>query len=128
MNLTSLDLPSNTIFLQLGISLGDAEEIGCEFSRTSPIKQLTFFDLLLPYLPTAEKLALKTIQGAATVSYKEADLKLSLATAETLNLLLHIAVPDYNLNLNLNLTIRVEDNEAFFRLAELMGLVKVESV
>lgn len=90
--------------------------------------QAHFFDVLLPYLPAADKAALVRIRQMQTVGYKEGDIRAELGGKDSLKIFLNMKVPEYNLNLNLNLTIRVEDNEAFFRLAELMGLVKVESV
>ena len=89
--------------------------------------QARFFDLLLPYIPPAQKAVLETINTTQTVQYQEADLNVALASPEAVNLLLHIAVPDYHLNLNLNVTIRVEDQEAFLQLAALLGLMKVEA-
>jgi hypothetical protein len=88
--------------------------------------QARFFDLLLPYLPAAEQAALAVIRGTQMVNYREADLHVRRAGGETINLLLHLLVPDYNLNLNLNLTLRVEEKEAYSRLAGLAGLVRVE--
>ncbi len=86
--------------------------------------QARFFDLLLPYLPAADRTALESIGGLKTVKYRKADLNVALAGAETVNVLLSIAVPDYNLNLNLNLKILVESGEVFAKLAELLGLLQ----
>lgn len=87
--------------------------------------QAHFFDLLTPYLPGAERAVIKTLSGLDTVRYQEAELRAGLPKPGVMKLFFHISVPDYNLNLNLNLEIRVEDNEAFFQLAELLGLIQV---
>ena len=84
--------------------------------------QARFFDILLPYLPTADKEALAKIRQAETVDYKEANAIVKLDGKDSLKILLNIRVPEYNLNLNLNLTVHVEDNEAFFQLAHVMGI------
>lgn len=76
-------------------------------------------------MPPAEKEALAKIQSLQSVNYQSAAISVELAEKDALKVLLRIRVPDYNLNLNLNLTIRVEDNTAFFELAQLMGLIKV---
>lgn len=89
--------------------------------------QARFFDLLLPYLPAADKVVLETIRATQTVRYQEADLAAELTGPEVLNVLLHIQVPDYNLSLNLNVKVRVEASDAFSQLAEVMGLIKVQT-
>jgi hypothetical protein len=89
--------------------------------------QARFFDLLLPYLPAADKGVIETIRSTQTVRYHEADLTAELTGPEVLNLLLHIQVPDYNLNLNLNVKVRVEAHDAFTQLAEVMGLITVQT-
>lgn len=88
--------------------------------------QAKFFDLLLPYLPTADQAALAMISQTQMIHYKEADLKIRRDSPDAVKLLLHILVPDYNLNLNLNVTVRVEDQNAFFELAKIFGLINVE--
>ncbi len=104
-----------------------SETIRLNLNVTEPGGRLPayFFDSLLPYLPPAEKEALAKIQSLQSVNYQSAAISVELAEKDALKVLLRIRVPDYNLNLNLNLTIRVEDNTAFFELAQLMGLIKV---
>jgi hypothetical protein len=88
--------------------------------------QARFFGALTPYLPVAQKQILAKIRSSEVVDYKEMNLKAELASNEEVKMLLHMGVPEYNLNLNLNITLRVEDQEAFYQLAQVMGLIKVE--
>lgn len=90
--------------------------------------QARFFDVLLPYLPVADKATLAKIRVAETVTYKLANVAAELESKNSLKLLLNIQVPEYNFNLNLNLTLRVEDDKAFIQLAQLLGLAKVENL
>lgn len=90
--------------------------------------QARFFDVLLPYLPPADKEALELIRQMQTVGYNEAHVNAQLSSQDALKILLNIQVPEYNLNLNLNLTLRVEEGEGFLHLAQIMGLIKVENV
>jgi len=89
--------------------------------------QARFFDILLPYLPATEKAVLEAIRATKTVNYRQANLTVELTGPETVNVLLQIQVPDYNLNLNLNVKVRVEEADAFSQLAEVMGLIKVQT-
>lgn len=89
--------------------------------------QARFFEILVPYLPAGQKAILEKINNAKTVDYKEADIEVNLGGPETVNLVLHILVPDYNLNLNLNVALRVESQEMFFQLANVFGLIRIES-
>lgn len=90
--------------------------------------QARFFDVLLPYLPVADKATLAKIRIAETVAYKLAHVAAELESKNSLKLLLNIQVPEYNFNLNLNLTLRVEDDKAFIQLAQLLGLAKAENL
>ncbi|MDP3921167.1 MAG: hypothetical protein Q8R76_10240 [Candidatus Omnitrophota bacterium] len=103
------------------------EKIKLSLNVTPPGGRLPayFFDMLLPYLPPAEKEALSQIRTLKSVKYESAQVTAELAEKDALKILLKIKVPAYNVNLNLNLTIRVEDNTAFSELAKLMGLIKV---
>lgn len=89
--------------------------------------QARFFDLLIPYLPAAQRAVLETISGTKTVRYQKADIQLERSGPEAVKALLRIQVPDYNLKLNLNVTIRVESEDVFLQLAELFGLIKVSA-
>lgn len=89
--------------------------------------QARFFEILVPYLPAGQKAILDKMSASNTVEYKEADIQVSLGGPETVNLVFHILVPDYNLNLNLNVALRVESQEMFFQLANVFGLIRIES-
>lgn len=83
-----------------------------------------FFGVLTPYLPPAEQKVLERIKSLQIVDYESSQVAVDLAEKDALKVLLRIRVPAYNLNLNLNITIRVEDNASFFKLAQIMGVVK----
>ena len=59
-----------------------------------------------------------------SVGYQSADLRATLASADTLKVFLHLLIPDYNLDLNLNLEIHIDKDNAFPELARLMGLLE----
>lgn len=89
--------------------------------------QARFFDVLIPYIPAAQKSVIQKISASQTVGYREAKIDIERTGPESVKVLLHILVPDYNLNLNLNLTLRVESQDVFLQLAELFGLIKVNA-
>ena len=84
-----------------------------------------FFDSLLPYLPhAATRQKIKQLEAFfPVVGYRRADLKMNLAEADKIKAFLHIYLPDYNLDLNLNLEIRIDEKNAFGKIAELMELL-----
>lgn len=86
--------------------------------------QARFFDVLVPFLPSAQKQVMEAVRKAGTVHYQEADVDMRRISPTSINLVLHLLIPDYNLNLNLNVELRVESEDAFFELAQLMGLVQ----
>ena len=89
--------------------------------------QARFFDALKPYLPQASyKSVLKRISKNDTVAYKHATLNLGRTDPRKINLLFKILVPDYNLDLNLNVEVRVEEENAYFQIAQVMGWVRTE--
>ena len=91
--------------------------------------QARFFDLITPYLPQIQARS-RVEQLAAskkTVSYKNAHLNIGLEDPQQMKLFFHILVPDYNLDLNINMAIRVDRKNAFFELAEVLGLVQVKA-
>ena len=88
--------------------------------------QARFFEAITPYLPAAQKQILSKIRSSEVVDYQDMKLDAELTASEEVKMLLHMGVPEYNLNLNLNITLRVESQEAFYQLAQVMGLIKVE--
>ncbi len=89
--------------------------------------QARFFDLFTPYLPKSQvKSAVKKIAAEkGLVTYQTASAEVSLLTPTELKVLLHILIPVYNLALNLNITIRLDDENAFAKIAQIAGVIKV---
>lgn len=88
--------------------------------------QSRFFDVILPYLPElpTKKQMAKLSKKSEVVSFKEAVLRMELASANSMKVFLHISVPEYNVELNINLEIRIDETSSFAELAEVMGLLK----
>ena len=106
---------------------GGEQDFHLELSSPEPGGriQARFFDALKPYLPQADyKNILKRISRQDTVAYKHAALNLGRTDPRKINLLFKILVPDYNLDLNLNVEVRVEEENAFLQIAQIMGWVK----
>lgn len=89
--------------------------------------QASLFETLTPYLPQgAERTeAQKIAQMQGLVAYRNAQLTAQLAGSDTLKVFLHILVPEYNLNLNLNIKIRLDKENAFLELADILGKAEV---
>ena len=83
------------------------------------------FDLLTPYLPELAATAKARSQvSREIVGFREASLTIKMEKSDQMKIFLHMKVPDYNLNLNLNVEVRIDDQNGFYRLTELMGLMK----
>lgn len=112
-------------------SAGDSTDFELLLKVPAPggLIQARFFDAVLPYLPQIPNRAkIEQIAGTARlVPYKDADLKMELIDPSRMKVFFHILVPDYNLNLNLNMEIRVDRENAFFEIAQMMGLIKVSA-
>ncbi len=90
--------------------------------------QARFFDIFLPYLPTAvqkEKVR-KVAQSKELVRYDRASVKISLPQSDDLKILLEIFIPVYNLKLKLNANVKTDQKDAFAQIARIMGLVEVK--
>ena len=87
--------------------------------------QARFFDLFLPYLPTAlqKERVQKVSQSQQLVQYGRAALRVTLLQSDNMKILLQIFIPAYNLKLTLNATIRTDEKTAFSQIARLMGLI-----
>ncbi len=85
-----------------------------------------FFGLLRPYLPTqaSKEAAFQLASLNGLVRYKTAELHLNTIRSNQLKVILKMLVPDYNLNLNINMLIRLDEQNSFTDLAQLMGIVK----
>ena len=82
-------------------------------------------DLLTPYLPELAATAKARSQSnKEIVGFHDASLVIKMEKSDPMKIFLHMKVPDYNLNLNLNIEVRIDDKNGFYRLAELMGLMK----
>ncbi|MBI4711622.1 MAG: hypothetical protein HY767_04085 [Candidatus Omnitrophica bacterium] len=90
--------------------------------------QARFFDLFLPYLPTAlqRERVQKVAQSQQLVRYARAALRVNLVQSDNMKILLQIFIPAYNLKLTLNATIRTDEKTAFSQIARLMGLIEVK--
>ncbi len=83
------------------------------------------FDLLVPYLPELAQTARARSQShKEIVEFRDASLALKMEKSDQMKIFLHMRVPDYNLDLNLNIEIRIDEQNGFYRLTELMGLIK----
>jgi len=90
--------------------------------------QARFFDIFLPYLPTAvqkEKVR-KVAQSKELVRYEWAAVKISLPQSDNLKILLEIFIPVYNLKLRLNANVKTDQKDAFAQIARIMGLIEVK--
>jgi hypothetical protein len=87
--------------------------------------QARFFDLFLPYLPTAvQKEKVRSVaQTRQLVQYQKASLKVDLLQSDRMKILLQIFIPDYNLKLTLNADLRTDQKDAFSQIARIMGLI-----
>ncbi len=86
--------------------------------------QARFFQVLQPYLPgAAQPLLIQATLSGAVVTYKEAEAHITLAKPDELNVFLYLLVPVYNLNIRLNLTVKLDEENAFGKLAQVMGLL-----
>jgi hypothetical protein len=91
--------------------------------------QAKFFDLFLPYLPaSAQKKIVQKLagKGERLVQFRQADLAVSMPSGDRVKVLLHILILDYNLNLTLNAEIRTDSKNAFFKIAQYLGMVEVK--
>lgn len=85
-----------------------------------------FFSLLLPYLPTSSEEQVKLISSrGGLVRFQNGALDMNTVSPSELKVLLRILVPDYNLNLNLNMTVKLDKDNAFGDVAQILGLIKV---
>ncbi len=91
--------------------------------------QSEFFELLRPFLPlTAPKdLLNKEGSGKRLMRYTRASLTLRTIQADKMSGIFRILLPDFPVNLNVNLEIRIDEDNAFFELARLMGYFEVRS-
>jgi hypothetical protein len=90
--------------------------------------QARFFDLFLPYLPTAvqkEKVQ-RVAQSQQLVRYQKASLTVDLPQSDRMKILLQIFIPDYNLKLTLNADLRTDQKDAFSQIARILGLIEVK--
>lgn len=89
--------------------------------------QAQFFDILVPLLPQYEAIGkLRALAGSLRlVGYSNAEVRAELAENDRLKIFFHILIPDYNLNLNVNLEVRTDEKNAFFKLAQILGLIEV---
>jgi hypothetical protein len=90
--------------------------------------QARFFDLFLPYLPTAaqKERVQKVSSDQPSVHYERAALKVSLPQSDRMKIFLQIFVPAYNLKLSLNATVKADQKDAFSQIARLMGFIEVK--
>jgi len=90
--------------------------------------QARFFDLFLPYLPTAlqKERVQKVAQSQQLLRYGRAALRVNLPQSDLLKILLQIFIPAYNLKLTVNTTVRTDEKSAFSQIARLMGLIEVK--
>ncbi|MFH0985940.1 MAG: hypothetical protein V1882_10495 [Candidatus Omnitrophota bacterium] len=103
-------------------------EIDLEAPQPGGNIQAKFFDLFLPYLPTAvqkEKVE-KVVAGPRSVRYDRASLKVSLPQSDKMKILLEIYIPAYNLILKLNANLRTDQKGGFSQIAQIMGLIEVK--
>lgn len=119
---------SGTLLMRTGLKGTEFFDLDLRVRRPGGRIQSRFFEILLPYLPAVDKAVLSRLSraGTGTVDYTEADLRITHPASESINIRLHILVPEYSLNLNLNVTLRVESEEVFLELARLSGLIKAE--
>jgi len=87
--------------------------------------QARFFDLFLPYLPTAvQKEKVQNIaQTQQLIQYQKASFKADLLKSDRIKILLQIFIPDYNLKLTLNADLRTDQKDAFSQIARILGLI-----
>ena len=91
--------------------------------------QARFFDAITPYLPqTQAQTRVKAIASSdRMVAYRNAHLNIGLISPQEMKIFLHILIPEYNLDLNINVQVRVDKNNAFLELAQLMGLAQIKA-
>ena len=92
--------------------------------------QSKFFDLFLPYLPaSSQKQRVEQLAntGERLVKFKAAELTASMPDANRMKIFLRILILDYNLDLKLNVEIRTDAEDAFFKIAQWMGMIEVQS-
>jgi hypothetical protein len=91
--------------------------------------QARFFNLILPYLPQAavQQQIREIKSNLKLVPYSDAVLKAEQVAPDRMKVFLHIGIPVYNLALNLNIDVRLDEENAFNQLAQVAGLIKVES-
>ena len=92
--------------------------------------QARFFDLFLPYLPASvqkDRVVKLVSEKKQLVRYQTAELEMSLPQPDSMKILLHILVLDYNLKLTLNMTVRTEQKDSFSQIARIMGLIEAKS-
>lgn len=110
-------------------SAGEKADFSLEVKVREPggMIQARFFDAVLPYLPQIPNRAnVEKLAGEARlVPYRQADFTIRLVDPSKMKVFFHILVPDYNLNLNLNVEIRVDRDNAFMELAQLLGLIRI---
>jgi len=91
--------------------------------------QAKFFEIFMPYLPRSaqkEKVAGLVSEGQKLVRYKAAGLEVSMPQSNEMKILLRILVLDYNLKLMLNMTVRTDSEDAFSKIAQILGLIEVK--
>jgi hypothetical protein len=92
------------------------------------IIQAQFFDLLVPFLPQYESIEkIRSLsKESRLVGYQNARFQLDLSKSDKMKGFLHILIKEYNLDLNVNLEIRMDEKNAFLKLAQLLGLIDLE--
>ncbi|HNV87126.1 MAG TPA: hypothetical protein PKL97_09235 [Candidatus Omnitrophota bacterium] len=87
------------------------------------------FEPLLPYLPESlqrEYVKELTENPFLLIHYDDAAFELDLTESDRMKIFLHMTVPDYNLVLNLNVELKLDEENAFLRLLELLSLMNAK--
>ena len=91
--------------------------------------QAKFFDVFLPYLPTsAQRAKVKeiTLEGDRLIKYQTADLQVGMPRTDQMKIFLQILILDYNLKLTLNVIVNADSKDAFYQIAQILGLIEVK--
>lgn len=91
--------------------------------------QSEFFDLLRPFLPLSAPKDLLNKEDTAKrlMRYTRASLQLRTLQADKMSGTFRILLPDLPVDLNVNLEIRIDEDNAFFELARILGQFEVRT-
>jgi hypothetical protein len=114
---------SGEVRLRLGAGIPSIMLIALRVPEPGGRVHSRFLELLAPYLPNAQEIR-RAAAAQALVPYRTASLDVSLPAPDRLQVLLRLAMPEYNVNLNFNVEVRIDGQDLLQELGRLTRLLQ----